>query len=74
MKIKIGEGVCKKCVWGGEYSEGCSYMAIQKKSRLVENGERYDPQYCTKFEEGTKEHGAYWKAKRKEQWNSGKIV
>ena len=73
--IKIrGTGICKTCKYGSEFSDGCSYILIHKKSRLIENGERYDPSYCTKYEKGSTEQGEIWKKQRKEKFKNGKYI
>lgn len=60
VRVK-GTDACKGCRWGGEFSEGCTYMLLNNKSRLIEDGKRYDPAYCAKYEEGSKDHGEIWK-------------
>lgn len=67
LRVK-GTDVCKTCVYGGDYSEGCSYIAVHKKSRLIENGKRYNPEFCTKY----KEYEDDFKKQRKEKWHNGK--
>ena len=75
MKVRVkGTDVCKSCFYGGDYSEGCTYMTINRKSRLIENGERYNPEFCTKFEEGGKETGEIWKKRRREKWSNGRYI
>lgn len=72
--VRVSEETCKKCIWGGEYSEGCSYMVLNRKSRLIENGEKYNPKYCTKFKEGVKGLGETWKKERSKHWVNGKYI
>lgn len=67
-----GTAKCKSCIWGGEYSEGCSYMADTGHSRLIENGKRYNPDFCSKYKEGVREHGQKWKEVQKRRYKNGK--
>ena len=78
MKIRVKDtNICNKCYYGGEFSTGCTYLLIHHQSRLIENGERYDPAYCTKFVEGTKSQGEMLKAQQKQKkkrWKNGQYI
>ena len=52
-KVKVDLETCKKCVYHG-YSTAtfclCSYMLVEKHSRIFENGKRtIEKGYCDKF-------------------------
>lgn len=76
MMIRVKDtNVCKSCLYGSEFSDGCTYLLIHRKSRLIENGERYDPAYCTKYQKGTKEVGEMLKIQqrmKRKEWKNGK--
>lgn len=52
-KVKVGLETCNECVYHG-YNTSilglCSYMLIEKHSRIFENGKRtVEKGYCNKF-------------------------
>ena len=52
MKVKVGEK-CLTCKYWGAYTRSCSYLLIEKHSRLWDKDEnKSDPQYCDKYKQG----------------------
>lgn len=50
--VKVGEK-CNTCIYWGAYTKSCSYCMVKKRSRLRDkDGNKIDPAYCDKYEEG----------------------
>lgn len=65
VKVKDTK-ICQSCIYWSGWSMGCNYSVEKKKSRLRdENGNRYDADYCDKYEKGRKEIGQLWKDLKK---------
>ena len=54
--IKATAAVCEKCMYrSGADTIGCNYLGITGKTRVVSReGMKYDPEYCDKFEQGSR--------------------
>ena len=52
MKVKVGE-TCLSCKYWGSYTHSCSYLLVEKHSRLIDqDGNKGDPNYCDKYING----------------------